>query len=82
MSNTLSGEARANPGIERLAGIRAAAVDGEPLILVYGPGADDAFVDASYQICEIEESLWEVLHAAGFQRIVFFSLDQKFYCPR
>ena len=80
MSNPLSGKARANPGIERLAGIRAAAVGGEPLILVYGPGADDAFVDASYQICDIEESLWEVLHTAGFQRIVFFSLDQKFYC--
>ncbi len=69
----------AGPGIERLAAIRTAAADGDPLIFVYGPGTNDAFVDASYRICEIEECLWEVLRGAGFQRIAFFSLHQKLY---
>jgi SpoVK/Ycf46/Vps4 family AAA+-type ATPase len=69
----------AGPGIERLTAIRTAATDGDPLIFVYGPGTNDAFVDTSYRICEIEECLWEVLHAAGFQRIAFFSLHQKLY---
>jgi SpoVK/Ycf46/Vps4 family AAA+-type ATPase len=77
MSRTLS--AGAGPGIERLAEIQTAATDGDPLIFVYGPGTDDAFVDASFRICEIEECLWEVLHGAGFRRIAFFSLDQKLY---
>lgn len=67
------------PGIERLAAVGAAAADGDPLIFVYGPGTDDAFVDAGYRICEIEECLWEVLRAAGFERIAFFSLGQKLY---
>jgi SpoVK/Ycf46/Vps4 family AAA+-type ATPase len=69
----------AKPGIERLSAIAAAAADGDPLIFVYGPGTDDAFVDASYRICEIEECLWEILREAGFQRVVYFSLDQKLY---
>lgn len=71
--------ASAGPGIERLAAVKAAAANGDPLIFVYGPGTDDAFVDMSYRICEIEECLWEVLREAGFERIVFFSLDQKLY---
>ena len=69
----------AGPGIGRLAAIITAAADGDPLIFAYGPGTDDAFVDVSYRICEIEECLWEVLREAGFQRIAFFSLDQKLY---
>ncbi len=81
MSTTLSSglAAGAEPGIDRLAGIETAAANGDPLIFVYGPGTDDAFVDAAYRVCEIEECLWEVLHGAGFQRIAFFSLDKKFY---
>jgi SpoVK/Ycf46/Vps4 family AAA+-type ATPase len=67
------------PGIVRLATIRRAAEDGDPLIFVYGPGTDDAFVDSAYRVCEIEECLWEVLHAAGFKRIAFFSLDRSLY---
>jgi SpoVK/Ycf46/Vps4 family AAA+-type ATPase len=67
------------PGIERLVPIQKAAADGDPVIFVYGPGTDDAFVDASYRICEIEECLWELLQTAGLQRIAFFSLDQKIY---
>ena len=69
----------AGPGIERLSAVASAAADGDPLIFVYGPGTNDAFVDTSYRICEIEECLWEVLRAAGFQRIAFFSLQQKLY---
>ena len=66
-------------GIERLAPIQKAAAEGDPVIFVYGPGTDDAFVDTSYRICEIEECLWAALRSAGFQRIAFFSLDQKIY---
>ena len=54
-------------------------MDGDPLIFVYGPGTDDAFVDSSYRVCEIEECLWEVLHEAGFKRIAFFSLERSLY---
>ena len=81
MSTTLSSSLAAGtePGIDRLAGIETAAANGDPLIFVYGPGTDDAFVDAAYRVCEIEECLWEVLHGAGFRRIVFFSLEKKFY---
>ena len=67
------------PGSERLTAFRTAAVDGDPLIFVYGPGTDDAFVDFSYRVCEIEECLWEVLHEAGFKRIAYFSLERSLY---
>jgi SpoVK/Ycf46/Vps4 family AAA+-type ATPase len=64
---------------ERLAAFTAAAIDGEPVIFVHGPGADDAFVDSAYRVCLIEEAVWEALHAAGFGRIVFFSQKKKLY---
>jgi hypothetical protein len=67
------------PGIGRLAAIRRTTADGDPLIFVYGPGTDDAFVDSAYRVCEIEEVLWEVLHAAGYKRIAYFSLDKSLY---
>jgi SpoVK/Ycf46/Vps4 family AAA+-type ATPase len=69
----------AGTDLARLAAIKTAAADGVPLILVYGAGAGDAFVDAAYRVCEIEECLWEVLHEVGFERIAFFSLDQMIY---
>ena len=79
--NTLSPgpETLEPPGIGRLAAIRRAAADGDPLIFVYGPGTDDAFVDSTYRVCEIEEVLWEVLHAAGYLRVAYFSLEKSLY---
>jgi AAA+ superfamily predicted ATPase len=70
---------RPAPGIERLATVRAAALDGDPLIFVYGRYANDAFVDPAYRICDIEECLWEVLHEAGFKRIAYYSSDRSLY---
>jgi SpoVK/Ycf46/Vps4 family AAA+-type ATPase len=65
--------------IERFAAAQAAVGEGDPVLFVYGPGTDDAFVDKSYRVCDLEECLWEVLHAAGFQRIAFYSLTRKLY---
>jgi len=75
------------PGSARLAStelarfdtIRTSAADGQPLIFAYGPGTDDAFVDAAYRVCEIEECLWEVLREVGFERIAFYSLERGIY---
>lgn len=65
--------------VERLAAVQTAAHEGDPILLVYGPGTDDAFADAAYRICGIEQLLWERLHAAGFNRIGFYSLTRKLY---
>ena len=65
--------------IERFADALTVVSEGEPLLFVYGPATDDAFIDSAYRICNIEESLWEVLHGAGFQRIAFYSLSGKIY---
>ena len=59
---------------ERLEALRDAAREGEYVLLVYGPGVKDAFVDAAYHRYGLAEGLWEALHDAGFERIVFFSL--------
>ncbi|MFC5748409.1 AAA family ATPase [Actinomadura rugatobispora] len=59
---------------ERLEALRDAAREGEFVLLVYGPGVKDAFVDAAYRRYGLAEALWETLHDAGFARIVFFSL--------
>lgn len=66
-------------GLERFAAVQAAASEGHPLLFAFGPGIDDAFVDACHRICVVEEVLWESLHAAGFQRIGFYSLTRKLY---
>ena len=63
----------------RFAAFADAVRDGEPVIFVHGPGTDDAFVDAEYRICDIEECVWEALHAAGVERIAFYSLARKLY---
>jgi len=66
-------------GIERLAAIRTAAADGDPLIFVYGQLTNDAFVDPGYRVCDIEECLWEVLNGAGFKRIAYYSSERSLY---
>src|SRR5207248_2882339 len=65
--------------IERLGALQIAAREGDPLIFVYGPCTDDAFVDTGYRICDLELAVWEILRAAGFQRVGFYSLTDKLY---
>jgi SpoVK/Ycf46/Vps4 family AAA+-type ATPase len=72
-------EAVCFPEVERLAALRVAALEDDPVLFVYGPGTDDAFVDTAYRTCGIEEALWECLRAAGFERIAFYSLTRKLY---
>jgi SpoVK/Ycf46/Vps4 family AAA+-type ATPase len=66
-------------GIERLAALKTAVSEGDPVLLVYGPGTDDAFVSGSRRIYGIEEALWETLREVGFTRIGFYSLSRKLY---
>jgi SpoVK/Ycf46/Vps4 family AAA+-type ATPase len=67
------------PEVERLATLRDAAQEDDPILFVYGPGTDDAFIDTAYRMYGLEEALWEGLHAAGFERIGFYSLTRKLY---
>jgi SpoVK/Ycf46/Vps4 family AAA+-type ATPase len=67
------------PSVERLAALRGAAQENDPVLFVYGPGTDDAFINSAYCVCGIEAALWEALRAAGFERIGFYSLTRKLY---
>ncbi|KOX03394.1 ATPase [Streptomyces sp. NRRL B-1140] len=57
----------------------AALHSGEPFTVLYGPGVGDVFVDSAYQVCVLEQALWRLLRAEGFERIVFSSLDHPVY---
>jgi SpoVK/Ycf46/Vps4 family AAA+-type ATPase len=72
-------EAARFPGLERLAAFRGTAREGDPVLFVYGPGIDDAFIDTAYRTYGLEVALWESLHAVGFRRIGFYSLTRKLY---
>jgi SpoVK/Ycf46/Vps4 family AAA+-type ATPase len=72
-------ETARSPELERLAAFRNAAREYDPILFVYGPGIDDAFVDTAYRIYGIEAALWESLRAADFERIGFYSLTRKLY---
>jgi SpoVK/Ycf46/Vps4 family AAA+-type ATPase len=72
-------EPEPRPAVERLAALRSAARESDPVLFVYGPGTDDAFIDTAYHVCGIEAALWEALHKAGFERIGFYSLTRKLY---
>ncbi|NEC65204.1 AAA family ATPase, partial [Streptomyces sp. SID9727] len=67
----------AGPLVERLD--PAALRGGEPFTILYGPGAGDLFVDTAYQVCRLEEALWRLLRAEGYERIVFSSTDHPVY---
>ena len=67
------------PEVERLAALRIAALEDDPVLFVYGPGTDDAFVDTAYRTCGIEGAIMECLRAAGFGRVAFYSLTRKLY---
>ena len=72
-------EAARFPELERLAAFRSAAWEDDPVLFVYGPGTDDAFIDTGLPDYGIEAALWESLRAAGFERIGFYSLTRKLY---
>jgi SpoVK/Ycf46/Vps4 family AAA+-type ATPase len=57
----------------------AALHSGEPFTVFYGPGVGDVFVDSAYQVCFVEQALWRLLRADGFERIVFSSLEHPIY---
>ncbi|MFB6988903.1 MULTISPECIES: AAA family ATPase [unclassified Streptomyces] len=65
------------PVVERFDG--AALRSGEPFTIFYGPGASDVFVDSAYQVCHLEQVLWRLLRAEGYERIVFSSTDHPVY---
>lgn len=52
---------------------------GEPFAVLYGPGVDDVFVDGTHQVRTLEETLWRLLRAEGYERIVFSSLQDPVY---
>ncbi|WP_329461486.1 AAA family ATPase [Streptomyces sp. NBC_01431] len=65
------------PGTERLD--PAAVRTGEPFTVLHGPGVGDVFVDSAAQVCSMEQALWRMLRAAGFERIVFSTLHNPVY---
>jgi len=52
---------------------------GDPLVVLFGPGASDKFVGTDYRERTLEESLWAALKAAGYQRIAFTSANAPAY---
>ncbi|WP_394617035.1 AAA family ATPase [Lentzea sp. JNUCC 0626] len=52
---------------------------GEPLWILHGPGVDDRFAGADLHLRSAEEMLWELLHAAGYERIVFSGYRDAVY---
>ncbi|PJT51076.1 ATPase, partial [Streptomyces albidoflavus] len=65
------------PGTERLP--PDAVRTGEPFTVLYGPGVGDVFVDATGEVRTMEQALWHMLRAAGFERIVFSTLQDPVY---
>ncbi|MFH9647764.1 AAA family ATPase [Streptomyces albidoflavus] len=65
------------PGTERLP--PHAVRTGEPFTVLYGPGVGDVFVDATGEVRTMEQALWHMLRAAGFERIVFSTLQDPVY---
>ncbi|MCX4750116.1 AAA family ATPase [Kitasatospora sp. NBC_01287] len=62
---------------ERFRGLRLST--DEPFTVLYGPGVDDIFVDPDYRVRGLEEVLWRLLRAEGYQRIVYSSLSRPLY---
>ncbi|MHC8560800.1 hypothetical protein ACW23B_01810 [Streptomyces albidoflavus] len=52
---------------------------GEPFTVLYGPGVGDVFVDATGEVRTMEQALWHMLRAAGFERIAFSTLHDPVY---
>ncbi|MFE3325933.1 AAA family ATPase [Streptomyces sp. NPDC059176] len=66
-----------HPVAERFAGVSLRS--GEPFTVLYGPGVDDVCVDSGYRICHLEQTLWRMLRAEGYERIVFSSTAHPVY---
>jgi SpoVK/Ycf46/Vps4 family AAA+-type ATPase len=73
----MSMHGRHGPLVERLEGFRLPV--GDSLFIVHGRGMDDVFVGHDYRGRGIEELLWELLHAAGFERVVYSTLSRPLY---
>ena len=52
---------------------------GEPLWIVHGVGVDDQLVGADLRPRTVDEVMWELLHAAGYERIVFSEYREPVY---
>lgn len=52
---------------------------GDPLIVLFGPGASDKFITIDYRELSLEQALWRTLRDAGYQRIVFMSASSPAY---
>ncbi|MFE1596844.1 AAA family ATPase [Nocardia sp. NPDC058705] len=63
---------------ERMTGAQR-PLPGEPFWIVHGPGVDDFVVGADLCPRQIEEMLWEILSAAGFEQIVFSDFRKTVY---
>ncbi|WP_165495480.1 AAA family ATPase [Actinomadura roseirufa] len=59
----------------RLGPLSATAREGEPVLILYGPGTRDAFVDGACRRADLAQALHDALACAGFERVVFFSLE-------
>ncbi|UYM23049.1 AAA family ATPase [Streptomyces albus] len=77
MNVTLRKENPAPAGTERLPA--DAVRTGEPFTVLYGPGVGDVFVDATGEVRTMEQALWHMLRAAGFERIAFSTLHDPVY---
>lgn len=52
---------------------------GDRFCVLYGPGVQDSFITCDYVEQGIEEALWHLLRAEGFQRIVYYSAQRQVY---
>ncbi|WP_106402249.1 AAA family ATPase [Actinocorallia populi] len=62
------------PIATRLRPFSRAAAEGESPLILYGQGTRDVFVDEAYRRADLGQAVHDALAAAGFQRVVFFSL--------
>ena len=53
---------------------------GDPIVVLYGPGASDHFVGADYRVRPLDEALWQVLRDSGYRHVAFSSADVPWYC--
>jgi SpoVK/Ycf46/Vps4 family AAA+-type ATPase len=52
---------------------------GQRFFILYGPGISGRFLTTDYAELGIEEVLWRILKARGYERIVFCSADHRIY---
>ncbi len=52
---------------------------GGHFFILFGPGIEDTLINPAGQEISIEQALWDLLHAAGFERILFHSAHRQIY---